>query len=235
MKKILISLAAVFMLSAVPQQADAQFFKKLGKALSKAGKVVGEVAGAAGTLTGGKTAGVLNGVADVAGQVSSTASAFTGEDSSTEQYSDNSMTQNYTNQGYTQGGGIRIVTGHPDLKVQVTRCEASGRTVVLDMFLINTGTSDVDDFRLYWDSQIMDTEGNTYEPVFKVGNMETYQQNVDRISLVPGVKRKVSVKIDKVAESAEGFARILIGCTSNSYGLNGEQKIQIRNVPISRD
>ena len=104
------------------------------------------------------------------------------------------------------------------------------------MFLINTGTSDVDDFRLNnYNSQIMDTEGNEYRPVFKVGNMETYKEDIYDISLVPGVKRKVSVKIDKVAESAEGFARILIDCASNSYGLNGEQKIQIRNVPISRD
>ncbi|MBR6375650.1 MAG: hypothetical protein IKR91_05400, partial [Alloprevotella sp.] len=76
MKKVIISLVAIFALSAVPQQADAHFFKKLGKALNGAGKVVNQVAGAAGALTGGKAGKVLNKVANVAGDVSNTASAF---------------------------------------------------------------------------------------------------------------------------------------------------------------
>ena len=240
MKKVIISLVAIFALSAVPQQADAQFFKKLGKALKSAGKVVNQVAGAAGALTGGKTAKVLNKVANVAGDVSNTASAFTGEEAEEMISTDNSMTQNYVDQGYTQEDGIRIVTGHPDLKLQVTRCEASGKTVVMDMFIMNTGATDVEDVCLYGDyydnvSQIMDKEGNTYRPVFKLANMQRYENVLGRFSLVSGVKRKVSMRIDNVPESAESFARILIACTSNFYGLTNGHTIQIRNVPISRE
>lgn len=241
MKKVIISLVAIFALSAVPQQADAQFFKKLGKALKGAGKVVNQVAGAAGALTGGKAGKVLNKVANVAGDVSNTASAFAGEDAEEMISTDNSMTQNFTDPGYSQDGGISIVTGHPDFKIQVTRCAASGKTVVMDMVFQNIGTSDVNDMVLcagYGSTEVMDTEGNTYRGdkyiSIKVSNGEFSNWDTGYFALIPGVKRKVTMKINNVSESAESLARILISIDCKTYGL-GEKPVQIRNVPITRE
>ncbi len=242
MKKVIISLVAIFALSAVPQQADALFFKKLGKALKGAGKVVNQVAGAAGALTGGKAGKVLNKVANVAGDVSNTASAFAGEDAEEMISTDNSMTQNFTDPGYSQDGGIRIVTGHPDFKIQVTRCAASGKTVVMDMVFQNIGTSDVNDMDLAPGddrTEVMDTEGNTYGRgrggiYIKVGNGEFEGFWTGKFALIPGVKRKVTMKINNVSESAESLARILIFIECRTWGLDGKF-IQIRNVPITRE
>lgn len=240
MKKVIISLVAIFVLSAVPQQADAQFFKKLGKALKGAGKVVNQVAGAAGALTGGKAGKVLNKVANVAGDVSNTASAFAGEEAEEMISTDNSMTQNFTDPGYSQDGGIRIVTGHPDFKIQVTRCAASGKTVVMDMVFQNIGTSDVNDMDLVpgsYTTEVMDTEGNTYgsgQIYIKVGNGEFNDGRTGNFALIPGVKRKVTMKINNVSESAESLARILIGMNCRTLGLDGKC-IHIRNVPITRE
>lgn len=241
MKKVIISLVAIFALSAVPQQADAKFFKKLGKALNGEGKAVNQVAGAAGALAGGKTAKVLNKVANVAGDVSNTASAFTGEETEEMISTDNSMTQNFTDPGYSQDGGISIVTGHPDFKIQVTRCAASGKTVVMDMLFQNIGTSDVNDMNLeagHGSTEVMDTEGNTYKGweyiSIKVSNGEFSNGDTGYFALIPGVKRKVTMKINNVSESAESLARILIYTNCKTYGLNGKF-IQIRNVPITRE
>lgn len=246
MKKVIISLVAIFALSAVPQQADAHFFKKLGKALNGAGKVVNQVAGAAGALTGGKTAKVLNKVANVAGNVSNTASAFTGEETEEMISTDNSMTQNFTDPGYSQDGGISIVTGHPDFKIQVTRCAASGKTVVMDMVFLNNGTTDINDISVkVWGytedfgtrSEIIDTEGNIYKDrrlSFRLST-QSYTDDTRNFSIIPGVKMKVSMKVEGVAENAEAFARILMCVDCPSWGLSWEKPVQIRNVPITRE
>ena len=34
-----------------------------------------------------------------------------------------------------QDAPIKIVTGHPDFKIQIKRCAASGNTVIIDMIL----------------------------------------------------------------------------------------------------
>ena len=36
-----------------------------------------------------------------------------------------------------QDAPIKIVTGHPDLKVKVNRCEASGNLVIIDLTFTN--------------------------------------------------------------------------------------------------
>lgn len=239
MKKVIISLVAIFALSAVPQQADAQFFKKLGKALKGAGKVVNQVAGAAGALTGGKAGKVLNKVANVAGDVSNTASAFAGEEAEEMISTDNSMTQNFTDPGYSQDDGIRIVTGHPDFKIQVTRCAASGKTVVMDMVFLNNGTTDINDIRVFVgrDREVIDTEGNIYKDErlsFSLSG-QSYTHDTRDFSIIPGVKMKVSMKVEGVAENAEQFARILMCVDCPSWGLSWEKPVQIRNVPITRE
>ena len=42
-----------------------------------------------------------------------------------------------------QDAPLKIVTNHPDFKIKVKRCAASGKTVVLDLILNNEGTNDV--------------------------------------------------------------------------------------------
>ena len=38
---------------------------------------------------------------------------------------------------YAQDAPLKIVTNHPDFKIKIDRCAASGSTVVLDMLFIN--------------------------------------------------------------------------------------------------
>ena len=40
--------------------------------------------------------------------------------------------------------GIKIITNHPDFKIKVKRCAASGKTVVIDLILTNEGTNDIE-------------------------------------------------------------------------------------------
>ena len=63
-----------------------------------------------------------------------------------------------------------IVTGHPDFKVKVTRCAASGKVVVLDLVFTNVSANDVEEWSIQTGnyrfcngpSIVYDSEGNIY-------------------------------------------------------------------------
>ena len=63
--------------------------------------------------------------------------------------------------------GIKIITNHPDFKIKVKRCAASGKTVVIDLILTNEGTNDIEGVYVCggaWDcSEAYDDEGNIYK------------------------------------------------------------------------
>ena len=68
---------------------------------------------------------------------------------------------------HAQDTPIKIVTGHPDLKVKVKRCAASGKTIILDLVFSNEGARDVESFALLgspaWNrGEAYDDEGNIY-------------------------------------------------------------------------
>ena len=61
---------------------------------------------------------------------------------------------------------IKIVTNHPDFKIKVKRCAASGKTVYIDLILNNTGYNDVEGLAAWGSggnaSEAYDDEGNIY-------------------------------------------------------------------------
>ena len=111
--------------------------------------------------------------------------------------------------------GIKIVTNHPDFKVKVTRCVASGKTVIIDMTLNNVGDTDVENLNVWGGarSEAYDDEGNIYKAnsiKIKVANYKDYTTNSYSFNIPAGVPMKLSVSIDGVSQSAESIARLKI-------------------------
>lgn len=133
---------------------------------------------------------------------------------------------------------IKIVTGHPDFKLKVTRCAASGKTVVLDMVVTNMGDSDVDQFKVHgsgYATKVYDDQGNIYDSDInvKIANKQ-YTTGAHLIKLVAGVPTKYSLMIGNVSPQAEMLVLVEpdIWVPTWKTELN---TVKIRNVPITRD
>lgn len=139
--------------------------------------------------------------------------------------------------------GLKIVTNHPDFKIKVKRCEASGKTVIVDLILINQGVNDVEKIKgnggwgNWGRSEAYDDEGNIYDNIqVKVSNKENYNSyDSGEFNIPAGVPMKFSVKIDGVPQSAESIARLKLVFFYNGWGLNGDKPVKISNIPISRN
>ena len=140
---------------------------------------------------------------------------------------------------------LKIVTGHPDFMIQIKRCAASGKNVVLDMIFKNEGAVDTGDFSIFvdsygwphddWDITVYDDEGNLYRQGARVKLANSQYEPMIRggVELVSGVPVKVSIKIPNVAETATSFAKITFLVENKLWGI-GEKPVEIRNVPITR-
>jgi hypothetical protein len=161
-------------------------------------------------------------------------------------YVSSSGSDAYAGTQQSDRGAIKIVTGHPDLKVKVRRCAASGKILIIDLTFTNVGTSDVDEFLVYatrfsnnnTQTEAIDDEGNVYKDnmlVSSSGDPE-YTDMSKRFSLIPDVPMKVSFRITGVSESAETIARLKIGIYCRALGFSEwNHYITIRNIPIARD
>lgn len=139
-----------------------------------------------------------------------------------------------------QDAPLKIVTGHPDLKVKIKRCVASGKTVVLDMTIINESDNDAQ-MRICMgngDCTIHDCEGNEYSGgwggpiVLKVAKNEPGQW-VEGLTLISGVPTNLKWTIKDVPNSVESIARMQFRIECQAWSLN--EKVTIRNIPITRD
>lgn len=134
---------------------------------------------------------------------------------------------------------IKIVTNHPDFKIKVKRCAASGKTVVIDLILTNEGTNDVkvnDVFAGGW-SEAYDDEGNIYQNSIhaKIANRERYTDSTGSFLIPVGVPMKLSIQINNVSSSAESIARLSLRVDCPTWGLGNNKPVKISNIPISRD
>lgn len=134
-------------------------------------------------------------------------------------------------------GAFKLVTNHPDFKIKVRRCEASGKTCVIDLIIENVGSSDVDIYVEGGRNGAMiayDDEANEYTQITlfvgsKGGNSHT---------LLSGVPIKARIQIEGVAESATMFRRLdwKITCRAWNMNLHTDHKpIKFINLPISRE
>lgn len=140
-----------------------------------------------------------------------------------------------------QSKGMTLVSGNPDFKVKVTRCEASGKTVIIDMILENIGARDVDvAFSPYAYLLVYDDEGNKYGDYDSKVKLFLAGRESDRISLPTEVPLKARVQIEGVPLSAQILKRVDIHWQCRDwggtewYGTNAKM-IKMTNVPISRE
>ena len=137
-----------------------------------------------------------------------------------------------------QDAPLKIVTNHPDFKIKVKRCAASGKTVIIDLILNNIGTTDVNAQARSWCSVAYDNEGNIYDEnniYVKVANRPEFGAYSGMFDIPTGVPMRLTVRIDNVSTEAESFARLKLHIDCNKWGLNESKLIMFSNIPISRD
>lgn len=133
----------------------------------------------------------------------------------------------------------QIVTGHPDFKVKVTRCAASGKTVVLDMVFTNVSETDVENWGINTHSNsntvVYDSEGDVFKGndlAVKVSNYD-YSWFFNNLKMISDVPMKVSLQIKGVPETVESLARVDLQVTIPFFNI-GNTPVKIKNIPISR-
>ena len=145
-----------------------------------------------------------------------------------------------------QDAPLKIVTGHPDFKIQIKRCAASGSTVVIDMVLSNVGAKDIDAITLYgspaWNrGEVYDDEGNIYSEgngkkiSLQLTNVKEYFGWIGPFRILSDVPMRLSVRIEDFSTTAERIALLQLGVDCAQWGLENNKSITIRNIPISRD
>lgn len=132
--------------------------------------------------------------------------------------------------------GMKIVTGHPDFKMKVTRCEESGNKVYVDLILENIGSSDCKigiHGGLGGNSNAIDDEGNKYtNSDFLVQLGKGYPNSGEEYTvLYPEVPVKVKLIISGVPESATSFKLINLMVQCSEWNLSWHT-VKLHNVPI---
>lgn len=139
---------------------------------------------------------------------------------------------------------FRIVTNHPDFKIKVLRCEASGSTCVIDMIFENIGSQDVQ-IGLYggnWTgangkSSAYDDEMNKYDGrniLVAIANKELTDA-YHTIDLPAGIPLKAHIQIEGVKTSVRMFRRIDLNVMCEQWNIGREKMVKLFNVPISRE
>lgn len=137
--------------------------------------------------------------------------------------------------------GIKILTNHPDFNIKVKRCAASGKTVIIDLVLNNTGVNDVENVVVWGGnnySEAYDDEGNMYQHdnfKVRVANKPNYDSwQTDKFNIPTGVPIRLSISIEGVPQSAESIARLKLIIRCDAWGIGRDKPVKISNIPISR-
>ena len=143
-----------------------------------------------------------------------------------------------SSEGVTTTTGQRVVTGHPDFKIEFNRCVASGTNVVLDLVVTNTGATDVKQFKVHgseYQTKLYDNLGNIYEKevYVKIANKEYTTWGHD-IRLVSSLPTSFSILIKDVDPRATSFALVEPDVRSSDWGITYET-VKLRNIPITRE
>ncbi len=137
-----------------------------------------------------------------------------------------------------QDAPIKIITGHPDIKLRVTRCIASDKTVIVDMILTNVSEYDIDNFRINgsaYGTKVYDNLGNIYKDNIgvRIGNQQ-YNRWYNIGKLISEVPTQISIMIENVTMQAEYLALIEPRVSADGYTF-ANNTFKIRNIPITRD
>ena len=137
-----------------------------------------------------------------------------------------------------QNKPIKIITGHPDFNLKITRCVASGKCVVLDMVVTNLGENDVEEFKVHgsdYATKVYDDQGNIYDSDInvKIANKQ-YTTGAISIKLVSGVPTKYSLMIDNVSPRAETIVLVEPDIWIPAWK-TVNSTVKLRNIPITRE
>lgn len=138
---------------------------------------------------------------------------------------------------------LKIVTNHPDFKIKIKRCAASGKTVIIDLILTNEGATDVEEIRGaggdWGNSEAYDSDGNIYQGgnvKVRVANRTDYSSNGSGSFKIPtDVPMRYSICLENVPISVESIARLSLVFFCPKWGLDKNKMVKISNIPISRD
>ena len=144
-------------------------------------------------------------------------------------------------QGKTPNSAVqqtKIVTNCPYLKVSIVKCEANGKTVILELKMTNMSDNDANKVGLWGTGAIVyDDQGNKYyrdNISMKFANMQFTQSWID-YDFLADIPVKVAIKIDGVSTLAESLARVTIEILNDGgLGIKKETPITLRNIPITR-
>lgn len=140
-----------------------------------------------------------------------------------------------------QDGPLRIETGHPDLMVKVTRCQAAGDKLVMDL-LIKCTNGDVN-LRIgggncfeYGGSIAYDDEGNRYTGLnYMVSLGKDQPSQIIRTDLPENVPLKFRLTLKGFDANASKLTKVVLNCSSRELELRWrESSIDFYNVPVSR-
>lgn len=133
---------------------------------------------------------------------------------------------------------MRIITNHPDFKIKIKRCEASGKTCVIDLVIENIGFEDV---------KIRTGSGNNGwfigydDEMTEYTNMKVSIGNSNWIDpwdyrqLMANIPIKARIQIEGVPAAATMFRRIDWTIESGAWNLGREKKVKFLNIPITRE
>lgn len=138
----------------------------------------------------------------------------------------------------------KIVTGHADLSIKITRCVADGSTVLIDMVFLNKSERDVKAALATTNcirTMVYDSEGNIYQcpdmynpTIFiKIAN-QPFNMGITHVFL-SNVPVKAQLKITGVSTIAEYIARIDFPLWVDDFGLDCSHFAILRNIPITRE
>lgn len=132
---------------------------------------------------------------------------------------------------------MRIITNHPDFKIKIKRCEASGKTCVIDLVIENIGYEDVTiETRsgslcfIGYDDEM--TEYTNIKVSIGNSNWLSYWENRQLMANIP---IKARLQIEGVPAAATMFRRIDWRINCRAWNLGENKKVKFLNIPITRE
>ena len=195
--------------------------------------------------TANKISNTANEIGNTANEISNTAKTIVGLFKRKKNNTEESNATDVTNASVSGESSFaeeafRIITNHPDFKIKVLRCEASGSTCVIDMIIGNAGSQDVIIEHFYggnYGSIAYDDEANQYDRkniLVAIGNSQLTNSHY-MTNLPAGISLKARIQIEGVPASVRMFRRIDLIVVCNQWNINSEKPVKLFNVPISRE
>lgn len=135
---------------------------------------------------------------------------------------------------------IKIVTGHPDFKMEVLRCSSSSNNLIIELIITNLSDDDIEEIYAYgggWNggTKIYDNLGNIYDGdnlEVKVAN-KNFTSTDQRFKLVNHLPTKVTYSLKGFSSRATSITLFEPDFNIPEWSVK-RGTFKIRNITISR-